>query len=138
MALHFWFYVSRSKLSEVDVTQEIGEIVKISRTKNAALGITGALIYNDFHFGQIVEGPAQSIMALRSSVLADHRHTDIKTIGDGKVASRRFGHWDLAYSGGSMVMSRTLQRALRDAAQHTVGAGDELLDLMEEVVTHDS
>jgi hypothetical protein len=101
---------------------------------NAGLNVTGVLVYSDLNFGQIIEDPAQSLMALRSSILSDARHTEVKTIADGKAADRRFGRWALAYSGTSMVVSRALQRTIRDSARDTEGAGSQLLQLMEEML----
>lgn len=136
VGVHFWLYVSRSTLPEAEIDQAIENIVRVAQERNAVLGITGALVYSDLHFGQIVEGPPQSIMALRSSILSDARHTNIRSIADGKTEMRRFGHWKLAYSGHSMVISRALQRAVRNAAQGNVEAGDELIVLMEEVLSN--
>lgn len=135
MGIHFWLYVSRSTIPEAEAEQAIEDIVKVAQERNAVLGITGVLVYSDLHFGQIVEGPPQSIMALRSSILSDPRHTNIRTIADGKTGMRRFDGWTLGYAGHSMVISRGLQRAIRDAAHGNVEAGDELIVLMEKVLT---
>lgn len=135
MDIYFWLYVSKSTISEMETECVVETIVSASQKRNAALHISGALTYSDRHFGQIVEGPAAGIMALRSSILSDTRHTEITTIADGKAPRRRFGGWALAHSGGSVVISRALQRALRDAAQRTEGAGDTLLDLLEDTLT---
>jgi hypothetical protein len=134
VGVHFWLYVSRSTLPEAEIDQSIEDIVRVAQERNAALGITGALVYSDLHFGQIVEGPPESIMTLRSSILVDPRHTDIRTISDGRTGHRRFGQWALGYSGHSMVISRALQRAIRDAAHSNLNAGGDLLFLMEEVL----
>lgn len=126
--------MSRSTILQTDADSVIEEIVGFSQARNAGLGITGALVFSDLHFGQIIEGPAESIMTLRSSILRDPRHTDVRTISDGKTASRRFGHWALAYAGASIVISRALQRAMRDAAHNKAEAGDDLLSLMDEAL----
>ena len=134
MTVHVWLYVSKSTIPAGDTDRIVGEIVAGAQQRNAALGISGALVFGDQHFGQIIEGPPESIMMLRSSILSDTRHTGIRTITDGRSTGRRFGGWSLAYAGASMVVSRALQRALRDSAQGIEGAGNQLLDLMDEVL----
>jgi hypothetical protein len=132
VGIHYWLYASRSTIPSEDTQRVIEDIVGVSQTKNETLQITGALVYSDLHFGQIIEGPAESIMALRSSILRDARHTNIKTIGDGRAPRRRFGQWALAFSGASMLISRVLQRAIRDADYQNPDAGEQLLAVMSE------
>ncbi len=133
MEIHFWLYVSRATFAG-GPDQIIQDIVGVSRARNTRLEVTGALVYSDRIFGQFIEGPAPSLVALRSSILSDARHEEVTTIADGRAELRRFGRWALAYAGSSVLVSRALQRALRDIAHVAEDAGDHLLRLMEEML----
>lgn len=134
MTVNYWLYVSKSTTPTEQAATTFENIVRNAQVKNAVLGITGALIVGGGHFGQIIEGPPEGLLTLRSVIMTDNRHTEVRTISDGKTEKRRFGGWSLAYSGASMVVSRALQRALRDTAQGSADAGAELLQLMDEIV----
>jgi hypothetical protein len=135
VSINHWLYVSKSTISIEKSVTEIENIVRDAHVKNAMLGVTGALVFGGGHFCQVIEGPPAALLMLRSDIMTDHRHTAIKTLADGKIDRRRFEGWSLAYSGASMVVSRAIQRSLRDFAQGSDNAGIELLQLIDELVT---
>lgn len=134
MSVNCWLYVSKSLVASADAENEMQNIIEISQAKNPRLEITGALLYGGSHFAQLIEGPAGGIMALRSAILRDERHAEIKTLADGKVPNRSFQNWSLAYAGPSMVVSRALQRSLRQEGRSEFAAGTELVQLMLDIV----
>src|SRR4051812_16980556 len=81
-------------------------MVVASRARNERLSVTGALMFTGTRFAQYVEGPAESIAALRSSILADPRHTDVRIRDEGARSARLFAEWALAYSGFSKPFDR--------------------------------
>lgn len=55
----------------------LDDILAVSRTRNAAAGITGVLIYADDLFLQVLEGPGEAVAALIDRIAADPRHRDM-------------------------------------------------------------
>ena len=131
--MYQWVYVSQCTIAENDLQQAIATIVEVGRSRNADLRVTGALFFTGTHFAQLLEGPPSGIMALRSSILADRRHRDVITVLDGRIRARRLKSWSLAYSGSSLVLSRAVQRCIRERG----GAGQKgaatLVSLMLEI-----
>jgi hypothetical protein len=103
--LTFWMYISTANIPRTDAAQAIDAIVRVSRGRNAALKVTGALIFGGELFAQLIEGPE-----LRSSIARDERHGDILTMADGEQNRREFADWSLAYSGSSLFVARELER----------------------------
>jgi len=68
-----------------------------SRTNNARLGVTGALLYNDGNFMQALEGDDAIVSALYATIVADPRHYDVTTILERPQPARLFGDWTMAF-----------------------------------------
>ena len=93
-----WLYASRSAMTD-EGPDTLGHLVATSRANNAALLVTGALIFTGTHFAQYIEGPPDSVARLRARISADPRHNSVHTFVERPVAARRFGAWSLAYAG---------------------------------------
>lgn len=102
-------YVSRSTLSIDGDAAVVEDIVKVANIRNALLRVTGALVYTELHFAQVLEGPAPAIEKLMASIRQDQRHTDLTVVAEHKAASRRFGAWEMAYAGPSPFFDRHLK-----------------------------
>lgn len=105
-----WMYISTATIPRADAAQAIDAIVAVSRDRNAALDVTGVLIFSGDSFAQIIEGPAEAIAGLRASISRDVHHRNIQTVADGKQNRREFADWSLAYSGTSLFVARELDR----------------------------
>ena len=101
MALHALLYASRALVAGAAADAAVEDIVRISRQRNDALGVTGALLFSGGHFAQWLEGSRESVEALMHSIGRDPRHTDIVILEAGPAAARRFPDWTLAYAGRS-------------------------------------
>lgn len=102
-------YVSRSTLSLDGDASAVDDIVTVANQRNAILRVTGALVYTELHFAQVLEGAAQSIGELMDSILHDPRHCDVTVVAEHKSTSRRFGSWAMAYAGPSPYLDRHLK-----------------------------
>lgn len=87
----------------------VGEIVAASRERNAALGITGALIFTGGHFAQVLEGSPEAVEELMANIRCDPRHRNVRTVEMVNVPERRFPGWSLAYSGHSSFVDRHIR-----------------------------
>jgi len=99
-------YVSRSSLSLEGDYKAVGDIVQTALARNAALRISGALIYTELHFAQVLEGPESAVGELMTSIVKDARHSDVTVVARRPVARRRFGSWTMAYNGPSAFLDR--------------------------------
>lgn len=78
--------------------QDLEMLLFKARNKNAALDITGMLIYVDGCFFQILEGPQDAVDALATTIKSDPRHTRMTTIIREPIAKRSFKEWTMGYA----------------------------------------
>ena len=78
-----------------------------SYSNNKALGITGALIYENNQFGQVIEGFEKDIEALWQKILKDARHKNVRLIEAKPISERSFSKWTMVFQ-GSEEIAKTL------------------------------
>ncbi|MEY4420067.1 MAG: Blue light- and temperature-regulated antirepressor YcgF [Pseudomonadota bacterium] len=88
----------RSKANNTLGSLHLFNMLSEARSRNAALGITGHLLYTEEVFVQCIEGPTESISALWDSLQRDARHHDIELLARGPIQERRFSDWNMAFS----------------------------------------
>jgi hypothetical protein len=125
-------YVSHSLLELSQAIREVEDIVKVSRPRNASLSVTGALIFTEVHFAQILEGPQQGVDELMTSICRDKRHRDVTIIHNGVVPARRFANWSLAYAGPASYVAEAVEEALDDPTIDSGANIDRLVSIMQE------
>lgn len=72
-------------------------MLKGFKLNNQTHGITGMLFYRSGHFLQVIEGDNSIVETLYEKICSDSRHNAIKTLLEGDIDTRMFGHWDMAY-----------------------------------------
>ena len=88
-------YVSSSTQSLDD--SEISGILAKSRQNNAALGITGMLLYREGNFMQVLEGPEGNVRSLMQTVECDPRHRGLIVLMQKPLKDRQFADWTMAF-----------------------------------------
>lgn len=78
--------------------EELVELLIRSRSKNARLGITGMLLYDNGSFFQILEGYPEAVDKLYQTIAQDERHTKAVVIIREPIPKRSFGEWTMGYS----------------------------------------
>jgi Sensors of blue-light using FAD len=78
-------------------TDDLEDILESARESNAEAGITGALIYVDGFFLQILEGEAKPVLDLMARITKDVRHEAVTVLKQGEVAAAGFADWKMAY-----------------------------------------
>lgn len=126
------FYVSKCRMASEDIDRTIEAIVRLSQTRNSALGITGALLFSGSHFAQFLEGPEDHVRSVMRSITSDRRHSDVSVLLEEKSAAQRFESWSLAYSGPSSYVQRRLRPLLSAASVDREEAVWEMVALMRE------
>lgn len=130
-------YFSRMCLNRTSRSRSIARIVGRSVADNRRNGVTGALIYDDRWFAQILEGAEPALSATFERILRDPRHRDISLVEMRPIARRCLA--DFAMIG----LPRTKDND--GLFRHYGGDGpfdpremraDRLTDLIEAVVGH--
>jgi len=86
-----------SQATESMAANGLEQILADARTGNEARGITGALVYVDGVFFQILEGEKDVVRNLMASIAHDSRHHSVKVFYEAEVETRVFHSWSMAY-----------------------------------------
>lgn len=76
---------------------DLAELLAQAQRGNAQRGITGALVYGDGQFMQIMEGEQATLEALYAHIKQDRRHTGLFKLADRPIEARRFAEWSMAF-----------------------------------------
>ncbi len=94
--MHELLYTSRTTVPQS--SRALNRLLEHARAKNLGLGITGMLLYHDREFVQLLEGPPGHVKSLYETIRKDPRHHSIETICEGRIESRSFSHWSMAFA----------------------------------------
>lgn len=127
-------YVSKATGTALGVNapDEIEAILATARGKNAARGVTGALLFTEGRFVQALEGRRDEVQATFDRIALDPRHEDIDVLSSQFADRPRFSEWSMAFVGDTP----TLRQRFADAPLAALGrrqTGDALLDFMLDV-----
>ena len=100
-------YLSQSKLDWTD--EAIDELLERSKRNNATRGITGAMIYANGYFMQLIEGPQIAIDELYSAIEADPRHEVLSLLRNQEIKDRHFSDWAMEYRDSDDLGERALK-----------------------------
>ncbi|HET7314747.1 BLUF domain-containing protein [Salinisphaera sp.] len=123
-AIYRLAYVSHNGIDGDDraLHGEIEQILNVSRANNQSAGITGALMFNNGCFAQVLEGPHGPIQDTFERIQCDMRHHDVVILAFDPVGERRFSRWSMAYRG-------TRTRAANQFAHFAMESGFDLANL---------
>jgi hypothetical protein len=76
---------------------ELRDMLKISRIRNEASGITGMLLYLDPFFMQVLEGEDSIIVQLFERIKKDPRHHKTSPVYKETIQHRRFENWTMGF-----------------------------------------
>jgi hypothetical protein len=93
--MHHIIYMSRgvAPMSE----DELRTLLQQARQDNERYQITGALVYGDGQFMQVIEGEEKDLALLYAKLLNDPRHTNVVKLADKYIAARSFQDWSMAF-----------------------------------------
>ncbi|MEM9705971.1 MAG: BLUF domain-containing protein [Pseudomonadota bacterium] len=105
--------IYRSKSTPEFNPNDLEALVLAAQAKNAKLGVTGVVVFDDHRFLQWIEGPERKIETLFEAIRKDERHTDVEVLSEYVSDKRVFGHWSMQLAANNDVLG-------------SIGAGDEL------------
>lgn len=142
MSQHFYrvVYASRNLIGGSDPEQqaEIAQILKAARANNSQKNVTGALLYNEGYFAQVLEGPRQSVEAIFEKIQRDDRHNEVTVLEGGDMDRRDFPDWSMAHvepavQSQSSGIGETIHQAMSDPD----ASGHDVLMLMRSLVVQE-
>jgi hypothetical protein len=74
---------------------ELSELVEVSRRNNKKHRITGAMLYLENAFIQVIEGEDAAIGQLLEKLRTDTRHENIVVLSDKPAQARNFQSWSM-------------------------------------------
>ena len=77
--------------------EELRKLLQGARLSNQEQNITGALVYGDGQFMQVIEGEEAVLASLYARLLNDPRHERVVKLADKQVAQRSFTEWSMAF-----------------------------------------
>jgi len=95
---------------------DIASILVQARGNNIRLDLTGALLYREGRFIQILEGPDERVLAQYAIIAADPRHRSVYKISEEPISARQFPDWTMGF------------RPLTDAAVRQLPGFDDYFD----------
>ncbi|MDB5672587.1 MAG: hypothetical protein JWO25_3546 [Alphaproteobacteria bacterium] len=84
-------------------SDQLEEILDISRRNNQLHQVTGLLLAAGRRFLQALEGPSDAVLATYARIAADPRHGALVQLGCRTVETRQFGDWSMAFRGGGEI-----------------------------------
>lgn len=90
--------IYNSAATEEFSNEALAVLLAKARNKNAALGITGMLLYVDGCFFQVLEGPEDAVNGLAEKIRQDPRHGRMTTIINEPIARRAFSEWTMGFT----------------------------------------
>lgn len=97
-------------------------LLEAARRTNAALDVTGMLLYVEGNFFQVLEGAPENVDPLYERIRQDGRHQQITRIIHEPIAGRDFAEWTMGYA------SLSLQEAAAHAGINDFFAGATCID----------
>jgi hypothetical protein len=77
--------------------EDLEEILEGARSNNGSKGITGALVYVEGVFLQILEGDRGIVENLMAKIARDVRHETVTILRESEIPTAVFSDWKMAY-----------------------------------------
>jgi len=120
---------------------ELAALLEQARRRNELDNITGALVYGDGRFMQIVEGEKSALDDLYNRLSQDKRHVGLVKLADKEIETRSFAEWSMAFQPVSdeafLTMAGYLSPHQLDLQRDNLSAADALLlQMMKSFIMH--
>jgi hypothetical protein len=77
--------------------EELERLLAVARASNGRYRITGALMYSDGNFLQVLEGPDDAVQRVYAKICQDPRHRGILCLLSRPIEARSFPDWSMAW-----------------------------------------
>jgi hypothetical protein len=93
--MHHIIYMSTASWPMTEA--ELEDLLRQAQRGNERRGITGALVYGEGQFMQIMEGEQATVEALYAHIEQDRRHKGVFKFADRAIPARRFAEWSMGF-----------------------------------------
>lgn len=124
------------ELNPDEMIDAVNDILSVSQQNNQAAGITGALIFNNGFFGQILEGPKTAVEETFERIQNDDRHHDVSLLDAKPIDTHSFESWSMGFIGSDKTLEAVAKSQLKktdfDLAKLT---GDEMFLMLSSLAS---
>ena len=95
-------YYSKNTVVDPDNPKQrddLKDILESAKHNNMANGVTGALLFNQNYFAQVLEGDRKAVTQTFCRILKDPRHSDHVILDARAIDQRRFADWSMCFVG---------------------------------------
>jgi len=112
--VYFLCYTSKATapIGSAELAADITDIITIAPQNNRSLHLTGALLYANGYFCQILEGPRGAVTSLIEKIKKDPRHQEVRTHAVGYRKERTFSKWSMGYTGDIPSLPEEIQELM--------------------------
>jgi hypothetical protein len=115
--------------SVADYLLEIDGILATARRRNAEVSVTGAMLFNEDWFVQLLEGGEADVRATFDRIAADTRHDDVQVLYENTTATRSFPGWSMAFVGDAAAIRKRFANSPLAKPDVTM-RGEEMVDFV--------
>lgn len=129
-------YFSRNDigLPDAEMGRELDRILNISRINNARDGVTGALIYNNGVFGQVLEGPSDIVENTFERIQMDDRHGGVTLLDIAPIAERGFSEWSMGFVGTTGLQACLGEAVAASKFDISVLSGQDIYGMLHSLI----
>jgi blue light- and temperature-responsive anti-repressor len=135
-ALYRLAYFSRNAMPGdiEEMKREVQHVLVSARRNNEAANITGALLFNESCFAQVLEGPLAAIESTFERIQRDPRHSDVTVLELAPVELREFPNWSMAFAGLLEESRANFVSFTQARVRHNEGSAEALYNLLHDLV----
>lgn len=128
-----------SKMTPVDpddphLRADLRNILETAKRNNMANGVTGALLFNNVYFAQVLEGDRKVVTETFCRIANDPRHTDHVILEARAIAKRRFADWSMCFVGQPASEEVHRRYCITNEFLPSKMSAESLLGFMQELI----
>lgn len=129
------YLVSLTYTSEMNVSTDFLDILKVSRANNERDGITGVLLFCNNNVVQCLEGSREAVNRAYARIVRDRRHQNPLLVDYRIISTRLFPAWSMGYVPESAVTRPVLLKySVSQNFEPRLLSGDSCLGMLTELV----
>ncbi len=137
MYLFRLIYYSRKTAVNPDdprLRADLKEILETAKHNNMANGVTGALLFNQNYFAQVLEGDRKAVTETFCRIIKDPRHSDHVILEARPIKRRRFADWSMCFVGQEVAEEVHRRYCCSSEFKPMKMTADSLLGFMKELI----
>ena len=130
-------YYSKNTVVDPDNPKQrddLKDILESAKRNNMANGVTGALLFDQNYFAQVLEGDRKAVTQTFCRILKDPRHSDHVILDARAIDQRRFADWSMCFVGQPVVEEVHRRYCTSNEFEPAKMTADSLLGFMVELI----